>query len=274
MTVLERIQSFSAQYGRDVSVNGRSWRYYRLGSGTPIFWLTGGLRRAALGFAFMERLAEHHTIVAPDYPPVGTIAEFMAAFDCILHAEGMDHFALAGQSYGGMLAQAYLADRPEAVDRLILSSSGPADYGLAWLPVEYLCIGLARILPERSVKQLLTGRLLQFVTLPEAERHEWEIALATVLREDLTRADVVSHFAVAADLIRKRLISPSVYQDWAGRVSVLSASNDPTQSKSDLPHYERLFRRPVQVIDMGDMGHTAALFDPDRYVDLLERALA
>lgn len=26
--------------------------------------------------------------------------------------------------------------------------------------------------------------------------------------------------------------------------------------------------------DMGDMGHTALLFSPDRFVELLERALA
>ncbi len=32
-----------------------TWRYYRMGAGEPILWLTGGLRRAALGFAFMER---------------------------------------------------------------------------------------------------------------------------------------------------------------------------------------------------------------------------
>jgi len=29
----------------------------------------------------------------------------------------------------------------------------------------------------------------------------------------------------------------------------------------------------VEVRNMGSMGHTAALFDPDAYVELLERAL-
>ncbi len=274
MTVLDSIQSFSAQYGRQISINGNPWRYYRLGSGAPVLWLTGGLRRAALGFAFMERLAAHHTILAPDYPPVRTIDDFMAAFDCILHAERVDHFALAGQSYGGMLAQAYLADRPDAVERLILSSSGPADFGRAWLPVDYLAIGLARILPERSVKGLLVGRLLRFVTLPEAERLEWQAAISTVLQDDLSRADVVSHFAVAADLIRKRIVSADAYRAWNGRVEVLSASNDPTQSKNDLPRFEQLFGRQVQFISMGEMGHTAALFNPERYASLLEQALA
>ncbi len=53
-----------------------------------------------------------------------------------------------------------------------------------------------------------------------------------------------------------------------------SAENDPTQSHKDLPRYEKLFGRAVEVVDMGIMGHTAALFDPDKYVELLESALA
>ncbi len=273
MTVLDSIQSFSTQYGREVSVDGRAWRYYRLGSGAPLLWLTGGLRRAALGFAFMERLAARYTIIAPDYPPVDRIDDFIAAFDCILQTERVDRFLLAGQSYGSMLAQAYLAVRPPAVDRLILSSGGPAIWGRAWLPVEYAFIGLARILPEKAVKQWLVGRLLRLATLPETERLEWQAAISAVLMNDLTRADVVSHFAVAADLIRKQLVCADAYRAWNGRVTVLSASNDPTQSKNDLPRYEQLFGRQVQFVSMAEMGHTAPLFDPDRYVDLLEQAL-
>jgi hypothetical protein len=68
-------------------------------------------------------------------------------------------------------------------------------------------------------------------------------------------------------------VNPAAYKGWAGRIVVLSAANDPTQSRSDLPKYEALFGRPVQVIDMGTMGHTAALVDPIRYVELLEKAL-
>jgi pimeloyl-ACP methyl ester carboxylesterase len=151
MTVLEQMRGFSDRCGKQVAVHGVTWRYYRLGSGAPMLWLTGGLRRAALGFAFMQGLAARHTVIAPDYPPVQTIDQFMAAFDAILQAEDVRTFALAGQSYGGMLAQAYLAHKPEAVERLILSSSGPADYGRAWLPVEYACIALVRLLPEKTV---------------------------------------------------------------------------------------------------------------------------
>ena len=94
------------------------------------------------------------------------------------------------------------------------------------------------------------------------------------MQNDLSRADVVSHFAVAADLIRMGVVSRTTFQSWTGQAIVLSAENDPTQSKKDIPRYEKLFGRPVEVVNMGDMGHTAALFNPDKYVELLEQALS
>lgn len=274
LSVLEQMNYFSNRFGKSVIVNNKSWRYYRVGAGAPILWLTGGLRRAAFGFAFMERLATRHTIIAPDYPPVRTINEFITAFDTILQTEGIDTFTLGGQSYGGLLAQAYLAHKTRAVERLILSSTGPADYGKVWLPAEYVFIALARLLPEKAVKNLLAGGLLKVITVPEAERAEWQQAISAVMQNDLSRADVVSHFAVAADLIRKGIITPAAYQHWTGRIIVLSAENDPTQNKKDFPRYERLFGRAVEALNMGNMGHTAALFNPDKYVELLEQTLA
>jgi pimeloyl-ACP methyl ester carboxylesterase len=204
---------------------------------------------------------------------VQRIEEFINAFDVILRSEGVETFALACQSYGGMLAQAYLAHKAESVERLILSSTGPADYGKAWLPAEYAFIALVRLLPEEAVKKLLTRGLLKVITLPEAERGEWLVAIQAVMQNDLSRADVISHFAVAADLIRKGIVTPAAYQHWTGRAFVLSAENDPTQSKKDIPRYEKLFGRAVEVINMGDLGHTALLFNPDRYLKLFEQAL-
>lgn len=217
MTILEQMNHFAERFGKQVVVNNNVWRYYRLGAGTPILWLTGGLRRAAFGFDFLQRMAVRHATIAPDYPPVRTIDEFMSAFDAILQAEGVGTFALGGQSYGGLLAQAYLAHKGQAVERLILSSSGPANYGKAWLPVEYAAIALVRLLPEKTAKNLLTGGLLRFITLPEAERAEWRDAINAVMQSELSRADVVSHFAVAADWIRKDTVTPAAYQNWTGR---------------------------------------------------------
>jgi hypothetical protein len=160
------------------------------------------------------------------------------------------------------------------VDRLVLSSTGPADYGLAWLPAEYLALGLARLLPEQLVKRLLAGGLTKVLTTAPEHREDWRTAVHDILERDLIRADVISHFAVAADIIKTRLVRPEAFRAWNGRVVVLRAANDATQGRCDLPRYERLFGREVEAISMGQAGHTAAIFDPPQYVHWLQQALA
>ena len=166
------MRAFASRYGKEVVVDGTRWRYYKLGAGRPVLWLTGGLRRAAFGFGFLVRLGAQHTVIAPDLPPVRTIGELLKGLDVIMRSEGVDTFVLAGQSYGGLLAQAYVAHRIHAIERLILSSSGPADYGKAWLVAEYAAIALARVLPQKLIKKLLVGGFMKIVTVPAAERAE------------------------------------------------------------------------------------------------------
>jgi hypothetical protein len=55
---------------------------------------------------------------------------------------------------------------------------------------------------------------------------------------------------------------------------MLVARNDPTRSPKDQTRLEALLGRPVQLVDLGDRGHTALLADPHGYADLLRQALA
>lgn len=271
--VLQAMQAFSQRHGRDLQVGSTSWRYHALGQGPAVLWLTGGLRRAAFGFGFLERLARAQCVIAPDYPAVMTFPEMSDGFDAILAAEGVTRCALGGQSYGGLLAQGYLAYRPEAVQRLVLSSTGPASYGPLWALVDDLAIALVRLFPERRVKRVLAARLGKVITTPDGGEDDWHQAMEHVLVNELSREDVVSHFAVAASLIRSRWINRRSLAAWPGSVVVLTAENDPTQSPKDIPAYAALFGRQPVVLSLGTMGHTAALQNPDAYVELVERAL-
>lgn len=274
MSIRDQIRDFEQRYARQITVQGSGWQYYRLGQGPAVLWLTGGLRRTALAFDFLERLSKRYTVITPDYPPVMTIHEYLQAFDLMLQAENVERCSVAGQSYGGMLAQAWLAYRPQSVERLIMSSSGPADYGRRLLPVESIFITLAHLLPERFLLKMLAGSLFKLVSVQELQRAEWQAAFQEVFEHQLTRADVVSHFAVAADLIRSGLVNqPGCFRDWTGRIVVLSSQDDITQDKADLKHYEKMFSRQVEWVDLGQMGHTAVLFDPQRFLDSFEQAL-
>lgn len=268
------IDRFANRYGKRVLVDGARWTYYRLGTGTPVLWLTGGLRRAALAWRFLEGLAAQHTVIAPDYVPVRTVAEFTDAFDAILGAESVDTVALVGQSYGGMLAQAYLAHRPGAINRLILSSTGPADYAPGWLAIEDVLVFITKIVPEKLLKELVAAALVRLTRqLPTVQQRQLADLIRKTVRERLSRADMVSHFAVAADLIRTQIVTPAAFFGWSGRIVVLTAQNDPTQSSKDVPHYARLFGRTPEVLSLGQLGHAGVLTEPSAYIDLVESAL-
>ena len=58
---------------------------------------------------------------------------------------------------------------------------------------------------------MLAGGLVRFISLPEAEQAEWQEAFNAVMQNELSRADVVSHFAVATDLISKTIVTPTAY---------------------------------------------------------------
>jgi len=272
---IDEVDRFSERFGKRLVVDGVEWRYYRLGTGSPVLWLTGGLRRAALGYAALEQLATHHTVVAPDYPAIRTIQQFLAAVDRILRTERVDRVALVGQSYGGLLAQAYLSHQPDSVERLVLSSSGPADYGRAWLPLEQLAIGLARVMPEELLQNLVVAGLATLgKDLPAAQHTELRDCIDQTVRQELTREDIVSHFAVAADVIRTRAVKREVLRGWNGPLIVLRAENDPTQRRDDSARYRSLFGRAPQLLSMGRLGHAAVLSDPGSYCGIIEQALS
>ena len=123
-------------------------------------------------------------------------------------------------------------------------------------------------------RKLFLNTLRQVLPSASGEQAEWLQAVRHIVMEDLTRADLVSHFAVVADIIRRDVVRPEVLRQWPGRLIVLSASNDPTQGKGDSSGYERLFGRPAEMIDMGDMGHAGLLYEPNRYLAILEQVLA
>jgi pimeloyl-ACP methyl ester carboxylesterase len=79
----------------------------------------GGLRWAAFGFGFLQLLGRRCTVLAPDYPVLRSFEQFDQGLSAILWTERIGPFHLAGQSYGGVLAQPFLACHPQPVGRLV-----------------------------------------------------------------------------------------------------------------------------------------------------------
>ena len=123
--------------------NGRTLAYREIGSGTPLI-LCLRFRGVMDSWdpAFLDALAEQFRVITFDYSGLGAStgtpsyrSEIMAqdVLD-LADALGLDTFALAGWSIGGMAAQVAAVMAPERVDHLILIGSTPP--GKVALPSE------------------------------------------------------------------------------------------------------------------------------------------
>ena len=120
---------------RSVQVGPNRIAYRKLGSGDPILLLNRF--RGTLDTwdpAFLDALARHHTVIAFDLPGIGysegvqpdSMEQGIASVEGLADALGLRKFDLLGWSWGGLLAQAYMIDRPARVDRVVLLATNPA----------------------------------------------------------------------------------------------------------------------------------------------------
>jgi pimeloyl-ACP methyl ester carboxylesterase len=99
------------------------------GSGEPVVYLhpAGG----PAWDPFLDALAEHHTVYAPDHPGTGDTAreaihrvpglwDLVLIYDELLDALGLDRVPLVGASFGGMVACEIAAHRRSAISALVL----------------------------------------------------------------------------------------------------------------------------------------------------------
>src|SRR3954447_26617922 len=112
-----------------VDINGFPTRIWRKGSGAPLGFLAGfgGLPRWV---PFLDRLAEHRTVIVPSLPgfPGGdrghsvldTHLDWLLAVGPVIQAAGLEGAALAGSSVGASMAAEMAALWPDSVRRLAL----------------------------------------------------------------------------------------------------------------------------------------------------------
>lgn len=99
------------------------------GSGPPLLYLhTAG---GPMWDPFVDALAQHHTVYAPDHPGTGdtdrdaiyrvdSLWDLVLIYDELLEALGLSSVPVVGASFGGMMACEVAAHRPERVRKLVL----------------------------------------------------------------------------------------------------------------------------------------------------------
>jgi pimeloyl-ACP methyl ester carboxylesterase len=109
-------------------VEGVETVIYAIGEGEPLVYFHGG--GTFHGFEWVRPLADEFRVFCPYHPNFGEsgdaafdgIGDYVAHYELLFPALGLDTFHLAGASMGGHMAARYAAANPGDIDKLVLVS--------------------------------------------------------------------------------------------------------------------------------------------------------
>jgi len=130
ITLLNPVAAFAqSPQSKFADVNGVKLHYLVAGKGDPVVLLHGFAETSHMWLRLMAKLADKHTVIAPDLrgfgqssaPEDGYTKKAMAQdIRALLKSLNYDHIRLVGHDIGLMVAYAYAAQYPGEVDRLVL----------------------------------------------------------------------------------------------------------------------------------------------------------
>jgi 3-oxoadipate enol-lactonase len=117
-----------------VACNGVALHYERIGTGPRLLYCNGSGTTLDSTRPLLAKLAAQFELLAFDYRGMGrsapvtepyAIADVAADVAALVDTVGWERTALAGLSYGGMVAQEFAVTYPDRLDRLALMGTSP-----------------------------------------------------------------------------------------------------------------------------------------------------
>jgi pimeloyl-ACP methyl ester carboxylesterase len=107
----EELRKFRATHQpKHVTVKGVNWDYIASGEGGEgLLLLPGGAMVGEAGFTRIPAFEDRYRVIAPDYPYVSTAALLLDGLAGVQDAEGVRVAHVLGPSYGGLVAQCFVA---------------------------------------------------------------------------------------------------------------------------------------------------------------------
>lgn len=187
----------------ETRVEGVDTVTYAIGQGAPLVYFHGG--GTFHGFEWVRPLADRFRVYCPYHPNFGEsgdadfsgIGAYVAHYELLLPALGLDTFHLCGASMGGHLAARYAGANPDDVDRLVLISPAGMQSDHAAMP------DFSKVAPQDVPALFVADRNWVAPFWPAEPSAEWaalrarESAAAFKARGDAAESDRLLRAALA-----------------------------------------------------------------------------
>lgn len=251
---------------KSASIAGTEWTYYTAGSGEKvILWLVGGLKKADAAYQSIPPMVDDFRIIAPDYPALSTMKELADGLAGICEQENANSVYVLAGSFGGMLAQVFVRQYPDMVEKLVLSTTtAPDSKQRGRYHQRRLMIKLA---PGAMLRKSVQSQMFDTIAPPENEAEFYRAYLKELYEQRLGKADIVSLFDAILDYMEQNF-SPDDLENWSGDMLIIKSDNDATFGDSAQNSLAKLYPS-ARIHSFEGAGHSPASTRRGEFFDLV-----
>ncbi len=252
---------------------GLEWRYQVDGKGRQtLFFVSGGMQVGEGWFRYFNHFKDRFRLIAITYPDgVQHMAPIVEAIRLILAREKVTKVSLIGSSLGGLVAQAFLHAHPQNVTHAVIADTAAPNE--RWALRMRGAIRLLQWIPLFLLTRAALKRLEEYVSpAEEPARSFWRAYMVEHYKRHTSKAWLVNHRAVIADLCENARYAPTDLAKWKGKALIV-------ESESDLfgPELQKELRSlyPMAKVHRfkGEAGHSPAITREKQYIRMLENFL-
>ncbi|WP_148575246.1 alpha/beta fold hydrolase [Nocardioides caldifontis] len=269
---------------RHVTIHGHRRAYVKTGSGPAVLLLHGMACDHTTWAPVIEKLARHHTVIAPDLLGHGrsdkpradySVGGYANGMRDLLTVLGVDKATVVGHSLGGGVAMQFAYQYPERTERLVLVAPGGLGSEVTHLiravtlPGFHQALG---VLTLPVLRHAATGALRAAAQLPHpAVRDLDEIAAMVEALRDPRARRALRHVVRACVDLRGQVITmvDRAYLTEELPLCVVWGTADPVIPAAHADTVRQIARTArVELVE--GAGHFPHKADPDAFVALVE----
>lgn len=265
------LENFREKYPyQEMEINDFVWRYLDMGEGEQdLLILAGGAMIAEISFNSIGFFAQHHRVIAPDYPAIETLDGLFSGLIEMLDRLGVEQCTLMGGSYGGWIAQSLVRAYPERVKKVVISAVGPPNPENSQQLKKI--IPLLRFLPMPVFRGMINrsfSRLISDRSSSDEIRLLWAL-IKEVVYTRVSRADFVAAMQRLIDQTENYSFGPDDLVEWPGEMLLLFGSEDPASPPEKRQAMQELYpQAQVKIFEGGE--HGIAISHKEEYFATIE----
>lgn len=267
----QRLKAFRESHPyKMITSAGHDWKYICGGeSSDAVLLLTGGASPAEGNWKDILRHEKRFRVIAPSYPPVGSVDNAIEGILSVLDAEGIDRVNIIGGSLGAGVGHAFIRRYPDRVHKLVLIAFGLP--GGSFVADKRRTVRMCTVVPWWVIKRIVIKRGQENLSaLPEDEAAFTQAYFRDVLENDMDKRTLVGHIKIALDLaLSATALRLTEVVDGSGRVLIIQADDDDEFTREDRQALDRtyagatthLFKTGGHLLDFSHGAEIAEMID-------------